>query len=88
MSDQVTYGVYLHSTGRQGGFVPRTQYDGIAPNPYSQAQPVKVCKTMLGAETFAEKLNSGEITLPVCRLCGNEADLDGHTLSCPTRYYV
>lgn len=86
MPETTTYGVYLHSSGAQGGFVPRTQYDGIAPNPYSRAQAIRVFKTMHGAETFAAKLNDGELVLPTCSLCGTTPDLEGHSLSCPTRW--
>lgn len=86
------FGIYQHSSGPQGGFVVRTLHptsDGrmAACNPYSHMEPMKEYKTELGAQTFCDKLNSGEITLPVCPLCGTTPDLEGHSLSCPSRWH-
>ena len=53
-----TYGVFLHSSGEQGGFVVRTIYDGWAPAPYSTAKPVHTYrKSRKLAQAMADKLN-------------------------------
>lgn len=53
----VTYGVFLHSSGEQGGWVVRTMYDGWTPAPYSHAEPVATYKRMYAAEKYADRLN-------------------------------
>ena len=59
-TEEITFGVYQHSSGPQGGFIPRTRYDGWAPAPYSQATPVKVYKRLSAAERHCDRLNGRE----------------------------
>jgi hypothetical protein len=58
MSGTKTYGVFLHSSGEQGGFVVRTMYDGWTPAPYSTAKPVHSgYRSEKLAQLMADKLN-------------------------------
>lgn len=54
---EITYGVYLHSSGEQGGYVVRTMWDGWCPKPYSHAKPLRVYKRKSAAEKYADRLN-------------------------------
>ncbi len=54
----VTYGVYQHSSGPQGGFVVKEQQDGrvVHGHLYDHATPVKVFRHKAPAQRYADKL--------------------------------
>jgi hypothetical protein len=52
-----TFGVYLHSSGTQGGYVVRTMRDGTAAAPYLHVRPVHTYKREYLAQLMADKLN-------------------------------
>ncbi len=57
-AEAVTYGVFLHSTGKSGGYVVRTIYSsGRAANPYNNASPMRTFKRKNAAQNYADKLN-------------------------------
>jgi len=54
-----TFGVFLHSSGEQGGYVVRTAYDGWTPAPYNKAKPVHSgYRSEKLAQRMADKLNA------------------------------
>jgi hypothetical protein len=58
MPEEKTFGVFVHSTGPQGGHVVRAIYGGWTPNPYSAAQALRIFKSERGAQNHADKLNA------------------------------
>jgi len=58
--DTKQFGVFLHSSGAQGGYVVRTMHNGWAPAPYSKAKPVHTYRANQAklAQKMADKLNA------------------------------
>ena len=58
MTDEKTFGVFLHSSGN-GDYVVRSMYDGWCPAPYSDQKPVHTyrAKQEKLAQKMADKLN-------------------------------
>ena len=59
MEDEKTFGVFLHSSGPQGGYVVRTMYGGWCPAQYSDQKPVHTYRATQEklAQKMADKLN-------------------------------
>ncbi len=58
---ETTYGVFLHSSGVQGGWVVRTVYDGWVPAPYKIGDCVHEYKREHAAQALADRMNAGMV---------------------------
>jgi hypothetical protein len=58
MADEKTYGVFVHSSGRDGGYVVRTVFNGWTPSPYSTEQALRIFKREASAQRDADKRNA------------------------------
>ena len=52
----VSYGIFQHSSGPQGGYVAREMIGGVSYAPYHAATALKVYKRRADAERYADKL--------------------------------
>lgn len=57
MSKPEAYGVFLHSSGRQGGYVVRSKRDGSYASPYNSQRPQREFRRESDAQRYADKLN-------------------------------
>ncbi len=51
-----TYGVFVHSSGKVGGYVVRTQYNGWTPSPYDSSQALRVFERESSAQQAAGRM--------------------------------
>ncbi|HKB40461.1 MAG TPA: hypothetical protein VKD72_28815 [Gemmataceae bacterium] len=55
--ESFTFGVFVHSTGPQGGIVVRTMINGEAAAPYRAEDALRVYKRKVFAQRYADRLN-------------------------------
>lgn len=58
MPETQTFGVFVHYSGPQGGYVVRGIYDGWTPWPYRTSDAVRIYKRKHAAQAYADKLNA------------------------------
>jgi hypothetical protein len=62
-TEEKTYGVFVHSSGKNGGYVVRTMYNGWTPSPYSSSLVLRAFRRESAAQRHADNLNTVRLGL-------------------------